>query len=68
MLGRPVIGETRITVQMVLKELAARESVEQVLAAHPPLSREAVSAALSFAAEFMKAATAHTCSDGEAKA
>ena len=59
MLGKPVIRGTRITVELILEKLAAGASVEQVLAAHPGLSREAVLAALAFAAESMKAEVAH---------
>ena len=54
MMGKPVIRGTRITVELILEKLAAGESVEQILDAHPQLSREAVSAALAFAAESMK--------------
>ena len=43
----------------ILEKLAAGESVEAILAAHPRLTREAVSAALAFAAESMKAEVAH---------
>lgn len=59
MLGKPVIRGTRITVEVILEKLAAGETVEQILDAHPRLSREAVSAALAFAAESMKAEVAH---------
>ena len=51
MMGKPVIRGTRITVELILEKLAAGESVEQVLDAHPRLSRESVLAALAFAAE-----------------
>jgi uncharacterized protein (DUF433 family) len=59
MLGKPVIRGTRITVELILEKLAAGESVEQVLEAHPRLTREAVLAALAFAAESMKTEVAH---------
>jgi len=59
MLGKPVIRGTRITVELILEKLAAGESVEQVHEAHPRLTREAVLAALAFAAESMKAEVAH---------
>ena len=49
MMGKPVIIGTRITVELVLEKLAAGESVEQILGAHPRLTREAVSAALLYA-------------------
>lgn len=51
MMGKPVIGGTRITVELVLRKLGAGESIEQLLESHPRLTREAVLAALQFAAE-----------------
>lgn len=47
MMGKPVIAGTRITVKLILEKLAAGETVEQVLDAHPRLTREAVDAAIS---------------------
>jgi uncharacterized protein (DUF433 family) len=55
MMGKPVISGTRITVELVLEKLAAGESVEQILSAHPRLTREAIQAALAFAAEALRA-------------
>lgn len=49
MMGKPVIKGTRITVELILEKLAAGETVEQILDAHPRLTREAVSAALLYA-------------------
>jgi hypothetical protein len=46
---------TQITVEAILHALAAGETVEQVLTAHPELSREAILAALAFAAEKVQA-------------
>jgi uncharacterized protein (DUF433 family) len=51
----PAIIGTRITVELILEKLAAGETVEQLLEAHPRLTREAVQAALAFAAEALKA-------------
>jgi len=47
--GKPVIRHTRITVQTVLSYLSAGDSVEDVLQAHPRLSREDVLACLAYA-------------------
>ena len=55
MMGKPVIAGTRITVELVLEKLAAGESVEQILDAHPRLTKEAVLAALDFASKALKA-------------
>lgn len=55
MMGKPVIAGTRITVELVLEKLAAGETIEQVLDAHPRLTRQAVLAALGFAAQALRA-------------
>jgi uncharacterized protein (DUF433 family) len=55
MMGKPVITGTRITVEIILEKLAAGETVEQILGAHPRLTYEAVQAALAFAAEALRA-------------
>lgn len=55
MMGKPVVAGTRITVELVLEKLAAGETIEQVLDAHPRLTRESILAALDFAAKALKA-------------
>ncbi len=55
MFGKPVIKGTRITVELILEKFAAGESVESILASYTHLNREQVSAALSFAAQALKA-------------
>jgi len=55
MMGKPVIAGTRITVELVLEKLAAGETIEEILDAHPRLTREAVLAAIGFAAQALKA-------------
>ncbi len=55
MMGKPVIAGTRITVELILEKLAAGETIEQILSAHPRLDREAIFAALAFAAEALRA-------------
>ena len=45
MMGKLVVVGTRITVELILEKLAAGETVEQILEAHPRLTREAVQAA-----------------------
>ncbi|MEY4489663.1 MAG: hypothetical protein RIQ79_2171 [Verrucomicrobiota bacterium] len=47
--GRPVVIGTRITVHTVLSYLRAGDSIEDVLAAHPHLTREDVLACLDYA-------------------
>ena len=48
MTGKPVVAGTRITVELILEKLAAGETIEQILDAHPRLTREAIIAALDF--------------------
>ncbi|MFQ6054897.1 MAG: DUF433 domain-containing protein [Methanosarcinales archaeon] len=55
MMGKPVIAGTRITVELILEKLAAGETIEQILEAHPRLTSEDVLAALAFAAEALRA-------------
>ena len=55
MMGKPVIVGTRITVELILEKLAAGETPEQILEAHPHLPQDAIPAALAFAAEALKA-------------
>ncbi|MBF8277534.1 MAG: hypothetical protein HW390_2607 [Candidatus Brocadiaceae bacterium] len=54
MMGKPVIAGTRITVELILDKLAAGETIEQMLSAHPRLTRDAIQAALSFAADSLR--------------
>lgn len=55
MMGKPVITGTRVTVELILEKLAAGETVEQIMEAHPRLTKEAVMAAPAFAAEALRA-------------
>lgn len=55
MMGKPIVAGTRITVELILEKLAAGETVEQILEAHPRLNREAIQAALAFAAQALRA-------------
>jgi uncharacterized protein (DUF433 family) len=42
-------------VELIQQKLSAGETVEQILKAHPRLTREAIQAALAFAAEALRA-------------
>jgi uncharacterized protein (DUF433 family) len=55
MMGKPVIAGTRITVELIVEKLAAGESIDQILEAHPRLTKEAIQEALAFAAEALRA-------------
>jgi uncharacterized protein (DUF433 family) len=54
MMGKPVVAGTRITVELILEKLATGETAEQILEAHPRLTREAILAALAYAAETLR--------------
>ncbi|MGB9775133.1 MAG: DUF433 domain-containing protein [Anaerolineae bacterium] len=49
--GKACIKGTRIPVSVVLDNLAAGLSVEEILHSYPSLSREALQAAIAYAAE-----------------
>jgi uncharacterized protein (DUF433 family) len=51
MMGKPVIAGTRITVELILEKLAAGETFEQILEAHPRLAKASILAALAYAAQ-----------------
>ncbi|HSU16343.1 DUF433 domain-containing protein [Longimicrobium sp.] len=55
MMGKPVIAGTRLTVELILEKLGAGATIDELLDAHPRLTREGVNAALSFAAEALRA-------------
>jgi uncharacterized protein (DUF433 family) len=59
MMGKPVVAGTRVTVELILEKAAAGESIEQILAAHPRLTRQAVLAAFAFAAQALRADTVY---------
>jgi uncharacterized protein (DUF433 family) len=52
--GRACIRGTRIPVSVVLDNLAAGTSLEEILESYPSLSREAVQAALGYAADLAR--------------
>jgi len=62
MMGKPVIAGTRITVEHILEKLGAGESIEQILDAHPSLTREGVLAAIKFGAKALRADVAYPLS------
>ena len=53
MFGKPVITGTRITVEHILRCLAAGESPDDIVADYPPVTREDISAAQAFAADHL---------------
>jgi uncharacterized protein (DUF433 family) len=54
MLGKPVIRDTRIPVDLILEKLSKGETIEQLLKSYPSLSRESILACLAFAAKSVR--------------
>jgi len=54
MMGKPVVRGTRITVELILERLGAGESVDDLLASFPHLTREGILAAIRFGAAVLK--------------
>ncbi len=53
--GKPAIRGTRIPVELILDELSAGTSIDDMLEAYPRLTHEAIYAALAFAADTLRA-------------
>ena len=53
MLGKPVIKGTRIPVDLIVRKLGEGVSFEDLLHGYPNLSREAIQAALIYAADMI---------------
>ena len=53
--GKPAIRGTRIAVEHILDELAGGTTIEQPLEEYPRLTRDAIYAALAFAADTLRA-------------
>jgi uncharacterized protein (DUF433 family) len=53
MFGKPVIRDTRITVEHILRKLAAGHEPADIVAEHPRLVEEDVYAAARFAADYL---------------
>jgi len=54
MMGKPVIKGTRITVESILEKLSSGETEDNIIIAHPHLTKENIKAALLFAAQSLK--------------
>lgn len=52
--GKPVIAGTRVLVSNILADLATGKSFDQIIDNYPNISKEDISAALSFGSELMQ--------------
>ena len=53
MTGKPVVRGTRITVESILRKLAAGMTPEAIVADHPKLTTDDIRAAQAFAADYL---------------
>jgi len=53
MLGKPVIKGTRITVEMILRDMSNGSDADELLNAYPNLTRNDIYAALSYSADII---------------
>jgi uncharacterized protein (DUF433 family) len=55
MFGKPVIAGTRITVELIMERIAAGQTIDDILASYPHLTRQQVLSALEHAARLVRA-------------
>jgi len=53
MFGKPVIKGTRITVEQILRKLAAGMNINEIILDHPHLKPEDIFAAQEYAADYL---------------
>jgi uncharacterized protein (DUF433 family) len=53
MMGKPIIAGTRITVEHILRCLAAGDSLEHILRNYPHLTEQDIYAAQAYAADYL---------------
>jgi uncharacterized protein (DUF433 family) len=53
MAGKPVIKGTRIPVDLIIKKLAQKMDIDEILKDYPRLTKEAIQAALWYASEII---------------
>ena len=51
--GKPVVKGTRIAVDLVLEELSHNPDINELLAAHPDLTRDDIQACLAYAKDIL---------------
>jgi uncharacterized protein (DUF433 family) len=53
MMGKPVIKGTRITVDLLLREIAGGSSIEDITRYYPHITEDDIRAALTYAADYI---------------
>ncbi|MCK9364169.1 MAG: DUF433 domain-containing protein [Syntrophales bacterium] len=53
MFGKPVIKNTRITVEQILRKLSGGMTIEEIIKDHPHLTPEDIYSAQAFAADYL---------------
>ena len=53
MFGKPVIKNTRITVEQILRKLSGGMTIEEIIIDHPHIKREDIFAVQEFAADYL---------------
>lgn len=64
MLGKPVIRNTRIPVELVLRRMAGGASTDELLEAYPRISREDLFACMAYAADAIAQEETHVLMPG----
>lgn len=54
MLGKPIVENTRITVEYILEELGHGQSIEALVKSHPTLTLEGIQASMDYAAKVLR--------------
>lgn len=52
--GKPVIAQTRISVDLILEKLAAGDTIDDLIQAYPKIKKDDIIACLLFAADSIK--------------
>lgn len=54
MMGKPTVKGTRITVELILEKLSSGETMDDLLEAHPRLTKQAIYSALQYASKVLR--------------
>jgi uncharacterized protein (DUF433 family) len=55
LMGKPVVAGTHVTVELILEKLGSGETIEEILEAHPRVTKDGLLAAVRFGAEALRA-------------